>query len=66
MPQDLLLIGYDDIYTAALTSPALTTLRLDPRSTATQLIDACLKLYKKEESSFVIQSHPELIVRESA
>lgn len=44
VPDDLALIGVDDLELAALTSPALSTIRIDVESTTALVVDATLRL----------------------
>lgn len=66
IPQDLAIIGFDDVEMAAGMEPALTTIR-QPISgmgkKAVDIIDECLSGRLKEPKNIVID--PELIVRES-
>ncbi|HVM33462.1 MAG TPA: LacI family DNA-binding transcriptional regulator [bacterium] len=67
VPEDLALVGYDDMLASSLLKPALTTVRqpilqmgVSAFETAIEAIDGKLK----EDKNIIIQ--PELIIRESA
>lgn len=66
VPDDVAVVGCDDIMVASLLSPALTTLRVPKyeigASAATMLLDRISG--RRRESEVVL--HPELVVRESA
>jgi len=66
-PHDLAVIGIDDIPTAALASPPLTTIRQDMKVYAKHIIDSVLAEFKGEELPIADESQLyKLIVRESA
>jgi len=67
IPQDIALAGYDDISTAAIMTPPLTTVRQPMEqmgSAAFDIVMAALENGVKKQADIVLQ--PELIVRESA
>jgi DNA-binding LacI/PurR family transcriptional regulator len=43
VPNDVAIVGFDDIDSARLASPPLTTIRQDPRCAAEALVDAILE-----------------------
>lgn len=66
IPQDLSVIGYDDIYLAQNSIPKLTTLRVDTTAmgrAAVQLLN--FRLENPEMASMTLTIHPKLIERES-
>ncbi len=68
IPEDLAVIGYDDINVAAYAHPPLTTVRqplAEMGSTAYELAVQCIKKEIKEENKLIILK-PELIIRQSA
>jgi DNA-binding LacI/PurR family transcriptional regulator len=67
IPEQLALIGYDDIQAAKLLNPALTTVRQPVEDIGTMIYDMTVSLIEgraKEEKHIVIE--PELIKRETA
>ncbi len=64
VPQDVTVIGYDDIMLARYSSPALTTVRQDARLAAEHLVGLFLAVMNGEEAASVILP-TELIVRHS-
>lgn len=67
VPNDIAIIGYDDIRMAALVSPTLTTLRIPRAEIGTQTMKMLLEQIEgKESEPKEIHLKPELIVRESA
>ncbi len=65
VPQDVSVVGYDDIGIAAHTAPPLTTIRQDTRKGAQLLVDLLLRRIGGEEVRSVMMD-PELILRGSA
>lgn len=64
VPEDVAVIGYDDITLAAYTSPSLSTIRQDTRLGARLLIDALFRrIAGQAVESHILQ--PQLIVRRS-
>jgi DNA-binding LacI/PurR family transcriptional regulator len=65
VPEDVSLVGFDDLFIAAYTCPPLTTVR-QPRWRMGRLaMDSLLKLMSGQESANTIQVPAKLIVRES-
>lgn len=65
VPQDVSVIGYDDISLAAHTAPPLTTVRQDVARGATLLVELLLQRIAGEPAASVAMP-PELILRASA
>jgi len=64
LPQDVAVVGFDDIHSASFTSPALTTVKQKTVEAGEELVDSILKLIAGEDiSSRLLPT--ELIVRES-
>lgn len=67
VPEDVSVVGFDDIHLAAYVSPKLTTIRQPAyqmgRCAATQLIDACRANIELGDGTTIFQG--ELLVRES-
>ena len=64
VPEDVAIVGYDDIAPAELSNPPLTTIRQDIRMAGQALVDRVLDLIDgKPTSDSVLES--ELIIRES-
>lgn len=67
VPDDIAIIGYDDIRLAALVSPSLTTLHVPRASIGTQAMRMLLaQIYSKTAQAKEIHLQPELIRRKSA
>ncbi|RPJ18450.1 MAG: LacI family transcriptional regulator, partial [Chloroflexi bacterium] len=67
VPQDLAIVGHDDIPVAALVSPALTTCRIPRVELGARAVNALLERLRDcpdDCSQIILQ--PELIIRESA
>lgn len=64
VPEDVAVVGYDDVMLAAHTTPPLTTIRQDTARGAAQLIDILFRRMAGKETDSVILP-PELIVRGS-
>jgi DNA-binding LacI/PurR family transcriptional regulator len=65
VPEDISLVGFDDLFIASYTQPPLTTLRQPRRLMGHLAMESLLKLISGEDSSRVIKVPAELIVRES-
>ena len=67
VPEDLAVIGYDDIRLAALVTPSLTTLNIPRASIGTRAMGMLLGQIETENGNAEeINLKPELVVRESA
>jgi alanine racemase len=64
IPQDVAVVGFDNITTASSVSPPLTTMKQDTVKAGEILVMSLLKLINKEEVSSV-QMKTELVVRKS-
>ena len=64
IPQDVAIVGFDNIATASSVSPPLTTMKQDTVKAGEILVTSLLKLINKEEVSSV-QMKTELVVRKS-
>jgi DNA-binding LacI/PurR family transcriptional regulator len=66
IPQDISIIGFDDIPMAQYSNPPLTTLQMPVREISLKACDALLKLTSgKMSKSSVIKVKPILVVRSS-
>jgi DNA-binding LacI/PurR family transcriptional regulator len=65
IPQDLSVVGFDDVLVATLISPRLTTIRQPIREMATQVVKTLLKKMEGEVVEDHVQFSTELIVRQS-
>ncbi|MFM1887384.1 MAG: hypothetical protein RL026_2541 [Pseudomonadota bacterium] len=65
VPQDIAVVGFDDISLAALTTPSLTTVRQDLERGARTLVELLLKRMDGEETSTVLLP-TRLVLRESS
>lgn len=65
VPQDVSVIGYDDVALAAHTNPPLTTVRQDVAKGAALMVDMLFRLMKGGNVQSVLMA-PELILRASA
>jgi DNA-binding LacI/PurR family transcriptional regulator len=65
VPEDISLVGFDDLFIASYMQPPLTTLRQPCRLMGRLAMESLLKLVSGESSSHVINVPAELIVRES-
>lgn len=65
VPEDVAVIGYDDVPLAAQIAPSLTTIRQDLREGAHQLVDRLFRRLAGEPCESIVMS-PELVVRASA
>jgi LacI family transcriptional regulator len=67
VPEDVAIIGYDDIRLAGLVTPSLTTLRVPRELIGTQAMKLLLsQINSNLNTANAIQLKPELIVRQSA
>lgn len=65
VPEDIAIVGYDDISLAAYSSPPLTTVRQNIRRAGGVLVDSVLRLINGEQVSDTILAS-ELVVRKSS
>ncbi len=67
IPEDLAIVGYDDVYLANLTTPALTTVRQPIAQMGMQAFDLLTGMIegKMLDESRIISFEPELIIRNS-
>lgn len=65
VPEDVSLVGFDDLFIASYTQPPLTTLRQPRRMMGRLAMESLLKLIRGEESASSIHVPAELIIRES-
>lgn len=65
VPDQVRIVGYDDLPIASRMSPRLTTIRQDFATGATHLIDCLFRRIAGEESASIVMK-PELIERESS
>jgi DNA-binding LacI/PurR family transcriptional regulator len=65
VPDDVRVVGYDDLPIAANSMPALTTIRQDVAGGASQLVECLLKRIDGKQTGSVVLN-PELVVRRSA
>jgi LacI family transcriptional regulator len=67
VPQDVAVIGADDIALAALVTPALTTVRVAQHDIGARAVEALLRLVHGDDTGrATVVLRPELVVRESA
>lgn len=67
VPDDIAVVGFDDIYYAEVLSPSLTTVRQDRNETARAIMDAMLQLIEHPNDPPTVSILPvELVVRESS
>jgi DNA-binding LacI/PurR family transcriptional regulator len=66
VPDDLSLVGFDDIPEAAHFLPPLTTIRQDFGELGRQILDAVLEALRGEEFGEPLRTEPQLVVRSSA
>lgn len=64
-PQDISLVGFDDLFIASYTQPLLTTIRQPRRQMGRMAMEMLLKLFAGEEGNASVKVSGELIVRES-
>jgi DNA-binding LacI/PurR family transcriptional regulator len=65
VPDDISIIGFDDLFIASYTQPPLTTVRQPRRLMGKLAMESLLKLIAGEKSATTIKVPAELIVRES-
>ena len=65
VPQDVSVLGFDDIQSASFHVPSLTTVRQPLREMGSTGADALLRVISGETLSPILQIEPELMVRES-
>ena len=65
VPEDISVVGFDDLFVALYTRPALTTVRQPMRQMGVLAMESLLKLMSGEQSAQSIKVPAELIVRES-
>jgi DNA-binding LacI/PurR family transcriptional regulator len=65
VPEDISVVGFDDLFIAGYAQPPLTTVRQPRRQMGLLAMESLLKLISGEESATTIKVPTELIVRES-
>ena len=65
VPDDISIIGFDDLFLASYTNPLLTTIRQPMRQMGRLAIETALKIISGDRSTSNIKVQGELIVRES-
>jgi len=65
VPEDVALIGFDDIWAAECTSPALSTVRQDTKMAAEALVDTLISIKNNDEVEDKI-IHTQLVLRDTA
>jgi DNA-binding LacI/PurR family transcriptional regulator len=65
VPQDIAVVGYDDLALAAHTNPSLTTVRQNIETGARHMIDLLFRRMEDEPTESITMA-PELIIRESS
>lgn len=65
VPEDISVVGFDDLFFASYTQPTLTTVRQPMRRMGQLAMESLFKLMSGEESAIRIKVEAELIVRES-
>ncbi len=65
VPEDISVVGFDDLFLASYTQPMLTTVRQPMRRMGQLAMESLFKLMSGEESAIRIKVEAELIVRES-
>jgi DNA-binding LacI/PurR family transcriptional regulator len=65
VPEDISVVGFDDLFLASYTQPRLTTVRQPMRRMGLLAMESLYKLMSGEDSAIRITVEPELIVRES-
>jgi DNA-binding LacI/PurR family transcriptional regulator len=65
VPEDISVVGFDDLFLASYTQPTLTTVRQPMRRMGQLAMESLFKLMSGEESAIRIRVEAELIVRES-
>lgn len=67
VPEDIAIIGFDDIQFASMTNPSLTTIRVDKYALGQKAMLRVIEMIEDPETNFPrLDMKPELIVRESA
>jgi DNA-binding LacI/PurR family transcriptional regulator len=64
VPQEVSVVGFDDIMTASQSIPALTTVRQDLASAAREIVDILFKRISGQETQSIVLN-PSLIIRQS-
>lgn len=64
VPEEVAVVGFDDLPLSALTTPALTTVRQDPEQAGERLVDALLACIEGRPTDNALLT-PQLVVRES-
>jgi len=65
VPEDISLVGFDDLFIASYTEPPLTTIRQPKRQMGQRAMELLLQLLRGEDSQQTIWMQGELIVRHS-
>jgi DNA-binding LacI/PurR family transcriptional regulator len=65
VPEDISVVGFDDLFFASYTQPPLTTVRQPMRRMGQLAMESLIKLMSGDESEIRIKVEAELIVRES-
>jgi len=65
VPEDISVVGFDDLFLASYTQPPLTTVRQPMRRMGQLAMESLLKLMSGTEAEISIRVNAELIVRES-
>jgi DNA-binding LacI/PurR family transcriptional regulator len=66
VPEDISLVGFDDLFFASYTQPPLTTVRQPRQRMGLLAMEILLKLMSGQDSAHTIKVPAELIVRESS
>ncbi len=65
IPEDISVVGFDDIFLAPYTEPPLTTIRQPMRRMGVLAMESLARLMSGEETEIRIEVEPELVVRAS-
>jgi DNA-binding LacI/PurR family transcriptional regulator len=65
IPEDISVVGFDDLFFASYTQPPLTTVRQPMRRMGQMAMESLFKLMSGDASEIRIKVEAELIVRES-
>jgi len=65
VPEDMSIIGMDDIPASQFTNPGLTTIRHDLYQLGAKAVDGALSIFKKENSTYQETNEVSLVERES-